>query len=243
MPYPLIGLTTYRNLSEQGYPGFSVSEAYTESLVKAGACPVLIPTSLTGDITPDLLNKLDGVLFTGGGDIDPDLYGQAPHPLAGEIDADRDRQEIQLISQVIEKGLPFFGICRGLQIINVALGGDLYVDILDQHPNAIKHDYYPDYPREYLAHDIQIDHSSFLGAVFSENRMAVNSLHHQGVRNLAPNLKGAAFSPDGIVEALEMLDYPSGIAVQWHPENLQEYEPMQTLFRYFVASAVDNRSK
>jgi putative glutamine amidotransferase len=243
MPYPLIGLTTYRNLSEQGYPRFSVGEAYTESLVKAGACPVLIPLNITGDKAHHLLNKLDGVLFTGGGDIAPDLYGQAPHPLAGEIDNDRDRQEIQLISQVIDQGIPFFGICRGLQIINVALGGDLYIDIQEQHPNAIKHDYYPDYPREYLAHDIKIDQSSFLGAVFSVNRTAVNSLHHQGVRNLAPNLKPAAFSPDGIVEAVEMVDHPSGIAVQWHPENLQEHESMQKLFRYFVASAADYRSK
>lgn len=237
MPKPLIGLTTYRNMSEQGYPRFSVSEAYTSSIVSAGACPVMIPLGLPEEPVNELLDRLDGVLFTGGGDISPDQYGQPDHPSIDGIDSDRDQVELEIIAQAIHKGLPLMGICRGLQIINVALGGDLYADILEQHAQALKHQYYPDYPREYLAHDVSIEPSSLLVKVFSDGRVPVNSLHHQGVRKLAPGLKPAAFAPDGIIEAFEITGHPFGLAVQWHPENLQEHENMRDLFRIFVEAS------
>jgi putative glutamine amidotransferase len=236
---PLIGLTTYRNFSEQGYPRFAVSEAYTSSLVSAGACPVLIPLGLPDEQVNELLDHLNGVLFTGGGDIAPQQYGQPAHPLIDEIDLDRDNVEIILIEQAIRKGLPFMGICRGLQIINVALGGDLYADILEQHPHALKHQYYPDYPREYLAHEVTIDHSSMMAKVFPHAKVPVNSLHHQGVRNLAPGLKPTAFAPDGIIEAFELSGHPFGLAVQWHPENLQKHQTMRGLFRIFVEASMN----
>ena len=241
MSKPLIGLTTYRNLSEQGYPRFSVSEAYTSSIISAGACPVMIPLGLPGESVNELLDYLDGVLFTGGGNIAPTLYGQYDHPLIDGIDPDRDSVEIALIEQAIHSGLPLMGICRGLQIINVALGGDLYVDILEQHPLALKHQYYPDYPREYLAHEVSIEKTGMLAKVFPGARVPVNSLHHQGVRNLAPGLKPAAFAPDGIIEAFELPGHPFGLAVQWHPENLQEHKTMRDLFCLFVEASMNQQ--
>lgn len=239
MPKPLIGLTTYRNMSEQGYPRFSVSEAYTSSIISAGACPVLIPLGLPEELVNELLNRLDGVLFTGGGDISPEMYGQPDHSSIEGIDPDRDQVELMMITQAIQKGLPLMGICRGLQIINVALGGDLYADILEQHAQPLKHQYYPDYPGEYLAHEVSIEQASMLVKVFPDARVPVNSLHHQGVRNLAPGLKPAAFAPDGIIEAFEITGHPFGLAVQWHPENLQEHENMRRLFRIFVEASTN----
>ena len=198
----------------------------------------MIPLGLPEELINELLDHLDGVLFTGGGDISPDQYGQADHPSIDGIDPDRDRVELRIIAQAIQKGLPLMGICRGLQIINIALGGDLYADILEQHAQALNHQYYPDYPREYLAHEISIEQSSMLVKVFPDSRVPVNSLHHQGVRKLAPGLKPAAFAPDGIIEAFEMTGHAFGLAVQWHPENLQEHETMRNLFRIFVEASM-----
>jgi len=226
-------------MSEQGYRRFSVSEAYTSSIISAGACPVLIPLGLPEELVNELLDRLDGVLFTGGGDISPEMYGHPDHPSIDGIDPDRDKVELKIIAHAIQKGLPLMGICRGLQIINVALGGDLYADILEQHSQALKHQYYPDYPREYLAHDVSIEQSSLLAKVFPGARVPVNSLHHQGVRNLAPGLKSAAFAPDGIIEAFEISGHPFGLAVQWHPENLQVYENMRRLFEIFIEASMN----
>lgn len=234
MTKPLIGLTTYRNLSEQGYPRFSASEAYTSSLVNAGACPVMIPLGLPEGFAIEILSRLDGVLFTGGGDITPAVYGGPEHPSIDGEDLDRDQIEMSLVTQAVEKNMPFMGICRGLQIINVALGGDLYADILAQHPKALKHAYFPGFPREHLAHEVVIDQESTIHKILGDTKIQVNSLHHQGVRNLAAGLRPTGHAPDGIIEACELVGHPFGVAVQWHPENLQEHLAMQELFKSFV---------
>lgn len=231
---PLIGLTGYRNLSEQGYPRFSVSEAYTSALVNAGAIPVMIPSGFIEPDVSELLDHLDGILFTGGGDISPTEYGQLPHPMIEGVDQERDKIEIGLVTQAIQRDLPFLGICRGLQIINVALGGDLYPDILEQHPGALNHSYFPDFPRDYLAHAVEIDQQSLIAGILQAQNLQVNSLHHQGIRKIGSSLRPSAFAPDGIIEAIELPDHPFGLAVQWHPENLQEHPKMQILFESFV---------
>lgn len=239
MTYPLIGITTLRILNEQGYPRFAVNEAYSDALIKAGAIPVLIPLGLPEELIDPLVDKLDGVLFTGGGDIDPEIYGQPTDRQAREIDLDRDQIEIRLLKRILTKGLPFFGVCRGLQIINVALGGDLYSDILSQHEGAIEHQYYPGYRREFLAHTVKVSQNSMLATIFPQTEVQVNSLHHQGVRRLAPQLQISATAPDGIIEAFELKGYPFGLAVQWHPENLQADRSMRDLFQLFVKASVN----
>jgi putative glutamine amidotransferase len=137
--------------------------------------------------------------------------------------------------------MPVFGICRGLQVINVALGGTLYEDLDDQFPNALKHDYYDDQPRDYLAHTIRVETDSRLARILGSSSTEVNSLHHQGIRRLAPSLRASAFAPDGLIEATELLEYPFGLAVQWHPECLQAYAPMRHLFQAFVDAANNYR--
>lgn len=233
MTIPLIGVTSYRGLNKSGNPQFSVGQSYTSSLVRSGACPVIIPLELTEAMLDSLLARLDGILFTGGGDVHPSCYGSTEHPLVADVDPDRDRVEVHLMRRVLEAHLPFLGICRGLQLINIALGGTIYEDILDQRPASLQHSN-PDRPRDYLAHPIQIEQDSQLLLILGSDRLEVNSFHHQGIRDLAPTLIPTAHAPDGIIEAFEIPGYGFGLGVQWHPECLQEHIPMQALFAAFT---------
>ncbi len=237
MTRPLIGITTHRSLSRYSYPVISLTEAYIQALSRAGADPVLIPPGLPDEGLESLLSRLDGILFSGGGDVHPRRYGSQPHPLVNEVDEDRDRVEIALVQQALEDGTPFLGICRGLQVVNVALGGSLYEDLLDQHPNAIKHDRFPDEARDYLAHSVSIEPGSQLAEVLGTRELQVNSLHHQGIRQVARDLRSTAYAPDGVIEAVEAQEHPFGLAVQWHPEWLQAHLVMRSLFERFVQAA------
>ncbi|OGO37474.1 MAG: hypothetical protein A2W35_14130 [Chloroflexi bacterium RBG_16_57_11] len=237
MPAPLIGLTSYRHLNTYGLPLNSITEAYARAVTSAGAIPVMIPLGLAEETLDALLVRLDGILFTGGGDVHPERYGSQAHPLVDDVDVDRDRVEVHLLHRTLEQGLPFLGICRGLQVINVALGGTLFEDILDQRPNSLKHQYYPNWPRNYLAHSVQVKQNSQLWAMLGSSSVQVNSLHHQGIRDLAAPLQATAFAPDGVIEAFELVEHPFGMAVQWHPEWLQEHPSMQSIFRAFVQAA------
>jgi len=237
MPSPLIGLTTYRHLNPYGLPLNSITEAYVRAVSDAGALPTLIPLGLSENTLDALLARLDGIVFTGGGDVAPERYGSHPHALVDDVDADRDRVEVHLLKRTLEQGLPFLGICRGLQVINVALGGTLFEDILDQRANSLKHQYYPNWPRNYLAHTVRVEEGSRLGQMLGLPTVQVNSLHHQGIRDLAAPLQPTAFAPDGVIEAFELAGHPFGVAVQWHPEWLQEHPPMQSIFRTFVRAA------
>jgi putative glutamine amidotransferase len=215
----------------------SLAEAYVEALSQAETCPLLIPILLPEAALDNLLSRLDGVLFTGGGDIKTSYYQETDHPKASGVEADRDRLELLLLEKVVNDGKPFLGICRGLQLINVGLGGTLYADISDQIPGAAKHDFYPDWERDYLAHSVELAPGTRLAGILGEGMVEVNSLHHQAVRVLAPDLVATACSPDGIVEAVEMRDHPYGIAVQWHPEWLTAHKSMRDLFIDFAEAA------
>jgi putative glutamine amidotransferase len=234
MPLPFIGVTAWRTSSKSGHPWISVSEAYLQAISQAGACPVLIPLGLSEERLADILARLDGVLFTGGGDLNPHTYGEEWHPDLKEVDDDRDRVELYLLHRVLEDRIPFLGICRGIQLINVGLGGSLYADIAGQHPGAIKHDFHTDWPRNYPAHEVQVQAGSRLACILGEPRVQVNSLHHQGIHRLAPDLLATAQAPDELIEGVELRDHRFGLAVQWHPECLTAYEPMRKLFRAFV---------
>jgi putative glutamine amidotransferase len=180
---------------------------------------------------------LDGILFTGGGDLDPGSYRSEPHPSVDGVDPDRDRVELQLFDATVKAGIPFLGVCRGLQLVNVGLGGTLYEDILDQRPEAIRHNYHPHWPRTYLAHPVQIEAGSRLEDILGRPSAQVNSLHHQGIRQLAPGLTPTAHAPDGLIEAVELPEYRFGLAVQWHPEWLPPEAAMDELFEAFTSAA------
>ena len=234
MTYPVVGVTTMRRKNQYGMQLSSLAEAYVEALTQAGICPVLIPNQLHESAMDDLLGRLDGVLFTGGGDIDTDFYQAEGHPKVYGVEADRDRLELLILERVVEDGKPFLGICRGLQLINVGLGGSLYADIADQVPEAAKHDYYPDWERDYLSHPVAVQPDSRLASILGSNSSQVNSLHHQAIRQLAPDLMVTAHAPDGIIEAVELPQHPFGLAVQWYPEWLTSHSQMRDLFRAFA---------
>ena len=181
MAAPIIGVTTYRLLNPSGLKVQGATEAYIQALLKSGGCPLLVPVTLEEDSLSELADRLDGILFTGGGDILPERYGSKPHPKVTHVDAERDRLELELLSLALEKELPFLGICRGLQVVNVACGGTLYEDLLDQRPNTLEHDYDNGHPRSYLAHSVQVEGDTRLGRILGLPSVMVNSLHHQGI--------------------------------------------------------------
>jgi putative glutamine amidotransferase len=234
MSYPVIGVTTMRRKNQRGMQLTSLAEAYVDALIQAELCPVLIPSSIPGPAIDNLLERLDGVLFTGGGDIATDFYYAQEHPKVNGVERDRDRLELLLLERVVQEGKPFLGICRGLQLINVGLGGSLYADIADLVPGANKHDYYPDWERDFLSHPVTVQTGSRLASILGSNSSRVNSLHHQAICDLAPDLVATAHAPDGIIEAVEIPHHPFGMAVQWHPEWLTAYKPMQALFSAFA---------
>jgi len=241
MAYPIIGVTTYQGKNDKDLPIVALLRAYVDALVQAGGVPVLIPSNLTDGTCRTLCGRLDGILFTGGGDIALDRFSSEPHPRVGGMDAERDSIELSLLDTLVHDGKPFLGICRGFQVINVGLGGTLYTHIEDQMPGALKHDYYPDFPRTYLAHKVKVDGGTYLANILGETNLSVNSLHHQGAKDIPAALKPAAHAPDGLVEAVELPNHPFGIAVQWHPEWLTDQPATRRLFRAFVKAARSHR--
>lgn len=239
MKRPLIGITTATRTAETS--GIVTLAAYVrnvQAVERAGGLPVLVPNTLNDDSLRALYERLDGVLLPGGGDMNPDYWGEAPHPKADGFDPNRDRTEIALARWAVADDLPIMGICRGHQVFNVAMGGALVQDIQSERQDALKHDnFYPN-PRDMRAHAITIDESSRLGALLGVPQIEVNSLHHQAVRQAPAGLKVTALSPDGIIEATEITDKRFALTVQWHPEDLQEQdERMFNLFRAFVQAA------
>ncbi len=237
MQPPLIGLTTYNQKNKAGYPISALMHRYIEAVVAAGGTPVLIPTGLGARILRALFDRLDGILFTGGGDVEPRYYGGDAHPEVGGVDQQRDETELELVRLAVQTGKPFLGICRGLQIINVAQGGALYTHVPDQHPGALKHNRDSATEREYLAHGVEVVGESRLASAAGALHFEVNSLHHQGISRLGTGLRPVAYAPDALIEGIELTDHPFGLAVQWHPEWLLNYEHARGLFAAFVHAA------
>ncbi|HEV8613745.1 MAG TPA: gamma-glutamyl-gamma-aminobutyrate hydrolase family protein, partial [Gemmatimonadales bacterium] len=185
-------------------------------------------------------DRLDGLLLAGGVDMDPGSFGEEPHPELGRTDHARDVVELELASWAVADQKPVLGLCRGHQVLNVALGGTLWQDIGAQVPGAIKHDYFPTagYARDFLAHDVALTPGSRLHAAFQAPSIPVNSMHHQAVKDLAPGLVASAHSADGLVEALESGTGHFLVGVQWHPEIFERSDARtRRLFQSFVAAA------
>jgi len=242
MSKPLIGITTSHTTNDENLPYLTLGEAYVAAVRAAGGLPVLIPLGLSEEDLASLIERLDGVVFSGGGDMEPACYGGQPHTKVYGVDKDRDRVELKLYQEVFDREKPFLGICRGIQVLNVALGGTLYEDIMDQHEGGMKHSYWQTHPRSYLAHMVQVSEDSRLASILGKPVVEVNSLHHQGLREIAPSLQVTAVAPDGIVEGVELPGHPFGMGVQWHPESLQEHEPMRAIFRALVQAAQENQA-
>ena len=219
-------------------PLMALMPSYIDAVAAAGGVPLLIPLGLDEVALTTLLAHLDGLVLTGGGDVAGEEY-RSEHPdFIFDVDTDRDRVELFLARQAMAEQLPLLAICRGHQLLNVALGGTLYEDVLAWMPGAIKHDFFGEHPRNHQAHTVAIEPGSKLAATLGRREASVNSLHHQGIRDLAPGLAAAAHAPDGLIEGVEAVDHPFALGVQWHPENLIHDVPeMLALFRGLVEAA------
>ena len=238
----VIGITTGRGTVD-GNEIIRLGEVYVQAVLRAGGVPLLLPP--VGKLPLEtVLPRLDGLLLTGGGDIDPILFAGKPHPNVYGIDPERDEMEIALVNAAVRLGLPFLAICRGIQVVNVALGGTLYTDISDQLPGALAHPWQKGAPHDHITHTVRVEIGSRLAELLGSAQVGVNSLHHQGIQRLADGLVCTATAPDGLIEAVEVTGHPFGLAVQWHPEWLPEVAPMQRLFQGLVAAArVNSHSK
>jgi putative glutamine amidotransferase len=236
--YPLIGIPGRRDQSSRGSLVFAQNRTYVDAVAIAGGAPVLIPLNLDEGALRAIYERLDGLLLTGGVDVHPKHYGEAIHEKCGEIDEARDTVELTLTRWGLVEGLPILAICRGIQVLNVAAGGTLYQDIASQVSGSLKHDCWPDYARNYLAHQVTVDGGSQLAAILGQSQVGVNSMHHQAVKDLAPRFRVVARAPDGLIEAIEVNDHPFALGVQWHPEELlEDAPPMRRLFEEFVSAA------
>jgi putative glutamine amidotransferase len=239
---PLIGITTHPKSAPDRAALDQLLEMIIASVERANGLPMIIPLGLSEKTLRELYARCDGMLFSGGGDIDPAQYGATMHEKIGGVDAERDRVELMLAKWIAADDKPFFGICRGTQILNVALGGSLYRDI-GEHAGASRHTYYPGFDYDLRPHEIKIEEDSVLAKVIGKPILSVNSLHHQACKDLAPQLVASARAPDGIIEAVEIAHHPFALAVQWHPECLPGDEVMQKLFKSFVAACNSDKMK
>jgi putative glutamine amidotransferase len=200
---------------------------------------VILSPGLSNDALLALFERLDGLLLSGGGDIDPAIYGEEPHPTIWGLDMNRDRAELAMAQWAAETQKPLLCICRGTQVLNVALGGSLLQDIETMQPKALRHMYDQEVtPREEVTHSIVVNMGSLLGELIHSNTAQVNSWHHQAIKRLAGDLKVVAQAPDGIVEAIEISGHRFALGVQWHPEWLYDRQPeMARLFNGLVTAA------
>jgi putative glutamine amidotransferase len=236
----LIGITGRKDVSARllSAPMHSVGVTYTRAVHEVGGTPVIVPPLTQADDWPALLKRLDGLLLSGGEDIAPSHYGQDFAPWTGQVDAERDYSELGLVRAWIALGKPLLAICRGHQLLNVALGGALLQDIASQVPNALDHAYTPARPMDREVHPVELTPQSGLAGILKGVHFQVNSAHHQAVTTPGDDLTVAARAPDGVVEALELSDHPFCFSVQWHPEAmLTRSKTMRPLFRAFVQAA------
>jgi putative glutamine amidotransferase len=221
-------------LEYTGLPYFALNGQYVAALKAAGADVVLLPAGLP--VAEVVLDRLDAVLFPGGLDVHPSYYGEEPAPALGRFNADLDELEAPLALLARERGLPILGVCRGHQMVNVALGGTLYQDIVADGVSSYDHWASLENGRDYLAHKVLIKPGTRLREIVGAGELEVNSFHHQAVREVAPGLLVNATSPDGVVEGLES---PDGLVMtlQCHPESLTATAWARRLFDAFVAAA------
>ena len=237
MSRPIIGITGSHSKNKHGIPQVHLLRSYVAATLKAGGVPVIIPPELDEENRMLIYEKLDGVLFSGGGDMNPKTFNGETHPTVDGVDDDRDALEISLILHTVEDKKPFLAICRGFQVLNVALGGTLYTHLSDQFSNQIQHDTSKESPRGLPVHEVKVEEDSHLAKIVGTPILNVNSWHHQGVKDIPSQLQITAHTPDGLVEAMELEDHPFSIAVQWHPEWMVDDEAMNILFKAFVKAS------
>jgi putative glutamine amidotransferase len=238
---PLIGITAYDMRRPEASHGnlYAVGQCYVHALEGSHAVPLIVPPGLSQASLRHVFDRLDGLVLSGGGDIDPAVYGEAPHPTLSGMSVERDRAELSLARWAVEGHKPILSICRGIQVLNVALGGSLVQDIPSHAPGALEHSFdSAQFLHDHMAHPVQVEPGSRLAGVLGLETVQVNSRHHQAIKRPAAQLAVVARSPDGVVEAVEIAGHPFAIGVQWHPECLYARQPeTQRLFAALVEAA------
>ncbi len=216
----------------------SVSSNYVDSVRLAGGIPLMLPMVGEKEVLKGYLDVIDGLLITGGDEgVNPQLYGENPVKELECICLERDDYETYLFTSALEYGMPILGICRGMQLMNVAAGGSLYQDIFTQIKDSLGH-LPKQMPVDALYHKVLLQENSILKEVFETSELMVNSFHHQAVKKLAVSFKASALSLDNIIEAIEHQDHCFAVGVQWHPEDLaKKHSHFLKLFESFVAAA------
>jgi len=241
---PIVGIPTQTLQSIEVIPeGLPLSwvlhHRYYVAVAAVGGAPFMIPLLDDEEALRALYERMDALFLAGGVDMDPASYGEAPHELCGRTDPPRDRVELLFARWALEDGMPILGVCRGMQVLNVSLGGTLVQDCT-LHPGAIKHDYFPGegYERDFLAHAVTLEEGTRLRRLMGAREVRVNSMHHQGIQRLGEGLVPSAVAPDGLVEAIEAPEERFVVGVQWHPEMLIDDDvATRRLFEAFIDAA------
>lgn len=245
---PVIGITTQtlEAIPDQLPRCWVMSQRYVQVLVGAGAIPWVIPLLEHDEATlRGIYERTDALFLPGGVDIDPAAYGESRGAACGRTDPARDWTELLLTRWALADAKPVLAVCRGAQLVNVAIGGTLYQDLGTEYPAALKHDQFPTggRRRDALSHEVRVARGSRLGTLLETDVLPVNSMHHQGIERLAPGLRAVALASDGLIEGVEAADDRFVLGVQWHPEDLVDVDPrMRRLFDAFIAAARSRRS-
>lgn len=232
---PLIALTPYYNLEkEEPY----MRPAYLKAIRAAGGIPVILPVELDAMELRQILGLVGGVLFTGGPDVHPFHFEEETHRFCGNVSVKRDTMELMLLKLAMEMKKPILGICRGIQVLNIGLGGDIYQDIPSQLKEEFPIAHAQPFGYEIPSHTVNVVQGTLLAKLVQTDVLKVNSMHHQAVRNTASQLTASGHAPGGLVEAIELPGYPFLLGVQWHPEYLWEAdEAIMRIFEGFVEAA------
>ena len=243
---PLIGVPTQTLQAIDGIPSelphsWVMNHRYFTALTFVGAAPVMVPLLAQDEATlRSIYERLDGVFLAGGVDIDPSSYKEDKLDVCGRTDPDRDNVELMLTRWAIEEGKPVLGVCRGMQVINVACGGSLLQDVANASERFVKHDYFPTqgFARDHLAHAAMVSPGSYLQRVYGGGPIEVNSMHHQGIAQLGDGLAATIHAPDELIEGIEGTGDNFLVGVQWHPEMLIERDVgTRRLFQEFRDAA------
>ena len=232
-----IGMVTHFGTVNQQWN--YIASDYVDAIVKAGGVPVLLPIYGDPDVVRSVVDRLDGVLISGGNDVDPRRFGSRAHSYCGSICIPRDDQELELARYVIEEtNLPLLGICRGIQVMNIAMGGTVYQDLqkegdYDMHSAEM-------YPRTAIVHEVEFEESSRICQIYGDSVVGVNSYHHQAVKDLGTGFVATGKTEDGVIESMELPGDRFVVGVQWHPEMMVTSDIQPKIFKAFV-TACENK--
>lgn len=229
----IIGITANQ---DKDYKEYRLNKSYSKAIISAGGLPVILPVISDETIIKEYIKEIDGLLLTGGADPDPLIYGENPLPFTGSIDPLRDSFELEIFKYAFQEKLSILGICKGIQIINIAMGGTLYQGLDSQREGVFKHN--QEAPSWYPTHNVKIEADSYLNQIVKQEKIKVNSNHHQSIKDVSSKFLVSAKAEDGVIEAIEIGEERFVMGVQWHPETMWKNSHENfNIFKEFVSQS------